>query len=753
MCRTLLFSVIIFLFYTQTSVAQVSDASVEGYIKDAVTGDTLISANIAFQVKKKGTSSNRIGYYSITNIQPGSDTLLCSYIGYELYRKEIKLKEGENVRLDVELVPENRDLGEIEVQASDLYKSISMVQVGNGLLENIPSIFDGDVFRSVQLLPGIKATSDYSSGLHIRGGSPDQTLILLDKTPIYNPGHFFGFLSTFNPDAIDDIYLYKGGYPAEYGGRLGSVLTLNNKAGNAEKNSGSLTTGLIASRASLEGPISKGSWMLSARRSTLEPLLAGLRQNYDDIPNRFHFYDVNGKLEFDASKKDKLSLAVYAGNDQVGFPFSYNSEFHLDYGNQVLSGNWTHIYSDNLTTAFSLTGARYFNFSEFELTDTNFERRNFINDFSAKWSLDYAASDNHYISAGIWAGISNIKLQDRLYGSKSFNSDIDNQYTSVYLQDEWRPAEKWKITPGIRVNYHSNGEFLRVEPRWSFEFMPNHRLRLQASYGHYNQFLTLNSNEAFSGFDVWLSSADGVPPASGDQIILGVKTIPFDDYGLDLEVYYRTMSDLFEMDPFLPDISGLAYDELFRTGEGYAYGFELFFRKSAGKFTGFIGYTLGYTWRKFPGYNLEVDSENQKARFYPPKYDRRHDINLVASYQFNSHWKITSSFSYASGQAYTKALGRYLIRELPWSNDHRNVVTVGKVNASRLPAYHSLDFSISRSGKFFNLGDSKLQLQLINVYSRRNVWFYNYYFEPNPAERAEINMLPFLPSLSYTIKF
>ncbi|MEX0722482.1 MAG: TonB-dependent receptor [Gracilimonas sp.] len=739
-----------------TSFALAQSASISGYITDSQTGETLISANIGFQEINKGTSSNTLGYYSLPNLEAGTYVVFCSYVGYRAFREEISLEPGQNLRLDIELVPESIELDEIVVRSraeQEEQKNIGTAQINTELVKELPSVFEADVFRSIQLLPGVKAASDFSSGLYIRGGSPDQTLILLDRTTVYNPSHFFGFFSTFNPDAIKDVRLYKGGYPAEYGGRLGSVLTIYNKDGNRNETAGSATIGLLASRLSAEGPYSKGSWMFAARRSTLEPLLAGLRQSIDNVPSKFYFYDFNGKVNLDATENDKLSLAFYAGQDRVTFPFGSDAEFNLDYGNQTLSGNWTHIFSENLFSNFVVTGSRYFNFPKFDIGGTPFTRENNIYDFSVKADLEYLPGNNHQIKTGAWAGIFTFRLQDSFDNQDNFRSRIQNQYASFYVQDEYRPSDRWIFTPGIRFNYFSDGEYIRVEPRFSMEFRPTDRIRLQGAYGRYNQFLTLISNEAFSGFDVWLTSAEGVSPSYGDQFVAGAKTIPFTGYGLDVEFYYRNMEDLFELDPFLPDVSGLLYEDLFRVGEGYAYGMEVFFEKRRGDFTGFVGYTLGYTWRKFPGFNTEITQDSETARFYPPKYDRRHDINLVGTYQLNDKWKATASFNFATGQSYTKVLGRYLQYDLPWTNDTRNAFTVGKVNASRLPNYHRMDISFSRAGRFFKLGDSELQLQLINVYSRRNTWFYNYDFSENPVAVEEVNMLPILPSISYTVKF
>ncbi|MFP8488820.1 TonB-dependent receptor [Gracilimonas sp. Q87] len=744
------------LICSTVEVTAQQTASVSGYVTDSETGETLISANIGFQGTRLGASTNTLGYYTITNIEPGTYTLIASYIGYQSYSRQITLEPGENLRLDIDLIPESIELEEIEVRSQaelEEQKNIGTAQVNTELIKELPSVFEADVFRSVQLLPGVKAASDFSSGLYIRGGSPDQTLILLDRTTVYNPSHFFGFFSTFNPDAIKDVRLYKGGYPAEYGGRLGSVLTIYNKDGNRKETAGSATVGLLASRASIEGPYKKGSWMFAVRRSTLEPLLAGLRQSVDNSPSKFYFYDVNGKVNFDANANNKFSLAFYAGQDRVTFPFTDDAVFELDYGNQTVSGNWTHIFSEKLFSNTVVTGSRYFNYPDFDLAGTPFRRENNIYDFSLKSDLEYLPNNDHRLKMGFWSGIFTFNLNDIFDDRTTFQSRIQNQYASFYVQDEWRPSDRWILTPGVRFNYFSDGDYIRVEPRMAAEYRPNKRIRLQGAYGRYNQFITLISNEAFSGFDVWLTSAEGVSPAYGDQFVVGAKTIPFTDYGLDIEFYYRSMNDLFELDPFLPDVGGLPYQDVFRFGEGYAYGAEVFFEKRAGPFTGFLGYTLAYTWRKFPGFNAEISNQEQTARFYPPKYDRRHDINAVGNYQLSDRWKFTGSFSFATGQSYTKVLGRYVQYDLPWTNEDRNAFTVGKVNASRLPNYHRLDISFSRSGRFFNLGDSELQLQIINVYSRRNTWFYNFDFNENPIEINAVNMLPILPSISYTVNF
>jgi len=733
-------------------------ASINGYITDSRTGETLIMANVALLEINRGTSSNTSGYYTITNVPPGTYTLAASYIGYRRYETEVTLEPGQNLRLNIELLPEGAELDAIVVTGEadrEELRDIGRAQVSTQLIKELPSVIEPDVFRSVQLLPGVKAASDFSSGLYVRGGSPDQTLILLDETTVYNPTHFFGFFSTFNPDAVKDVRLYKGGYPAEYGGRIGSVLTVYNKDGNRMENRGTVSLGMLASRASVEGPLGEGtgSWMLAVRRSTLEPVLSVLRRSIDGVPDRFYFYDVNGKLNFDATENDRFSLAFYAGNDLVSIPFQEDASIRLRYGNQTVSGQWRRIFSDRVFGFFTLTGSRYFNRPEFEIAGTEFQRNNDILDFSFKGDLEYLPHEDHIITAGVWGGNITLRFRDRFDNQQTFNSRIQSQYLSAYLQNRWRPSDRWTFTGGVRLNSFTEGGYFRLDPRISAEFRPNDALRFQAAYGRYHQYLSLITNEAFSGFDLWLTTDEGVPPAYGDQFVLGAKTIPFSGYGFDVEIYYRTMRDLFELDPFVTDPAGLDYHELFRFGEGYAYGVELFLEKQTGSLTGFVGYTYGITRRKFPGFNAPILDDPTRARFYPPKYDRTHDVNVVTSYRLSDRWSANAVFNYATGQAYTKPLGRTQFSNVPWDNASRNVFVVGNVNASRLPSYHRLDLSLSRKGRFFDLGDAEWQFQLINVYSRRNVWFYNYDFDENPVQRDDVNLLPIIPSISYTVNF
>ena len=760
--RMILSIVILVLSIGQTEVwaqqseilAEAQQTTLQGYVRDAETGETLLLATVSIKGTTKGVTTNGSGYYSLTTDLTGVQILQARFIGYNTVEQEIDLDSEPTIRLDFDLPPENLTLEEIVVESErdkEALKNIGVAQVKTEQIKKLPAVFEPDVFRSVQLLPGVKAASDYSSGLYIRGGGPDQTLILLDETTVYNPSHFFGFFSTFNPDAVKDIRLFKGGYPAEYGGRLGSVLSVYNKDGNRNQRAGGLSIGLLASRAYIEGPVGDGSYMFAVRRSTLEPLLAALRQSIDAIPTTFYFYDINGKVTQSVSENDQLSVAFYSGTDVVALPFADDADIRLNYGNRTLSSSWKRILPKNWFTTLTFTGSTYQNKPQFTIAGTPFSQRNEISDVSIKFDAEHQPSPTHDLKMGLWAGNMILKLRNRFDGEETFRNRIQANYASVYFQDEWRPNDRWVARAGIRVNAFSEGNYIEPEPRVSLEFRPNASIRLQAAYGRYSQFLTLISNEAFSGFDTWLTVDNGVPPAYGDQWILGIKTEPFQGYGFDVEFYARTMNNLFELDPFLPDAAGLDYEELFRFGEGYAYGVEVFLERQVGRFTGFIGYTYGVTRRKFPGFNAAIGSNT--PRFYPPKYDRTHDANIVATYRLSDRWTANAVFSYGTGQAYTEPLGRTQFPSQPWSNEENDVLLVGKVNASRLPANHRLDLSFSRQGRFFDLADSEFQIQVINAYSRRNVWFYQYDFDKNPVKQTTVPLLPILPAFSYTLTF
>ncbi len=752
------------LFLLLGTTAQAQTATLNGFVRDAASGETLVQATVQVDGTGRGTVSNVQGFYSLGDLPPGEVTIVARYIGYDAVRRTVTLTPGEVQRLDLDLQPEGVVGEEIVVEADEAIEDERPPGVQNvsiALVEELPTVFEADLFRSIQLLPGVKSASDFSSALYIRGGSPDQTLVLLDGTTVYNPTHFFGFFSTFNTEAIKDVRLYKGAYPSTYGGRLGSVVDIYNRDGNRNERAGSVTVGLLASRIGIEGPIVKGraSYSFNARRSTLEPLLAVLRENLDEdgIPESFYFYDVNAKVGFDLTPDDRISLAAYAGRDRVVLPIGDDAEFDLDYGNQTASLAYQRVLSGTAFANLRLTASRYFSFPTGNFAGTTFERPNTITDFSARFDAEWLPSERFELRGGVWGGLLTLGLSSSFNGSTQTDYENPSRYASSYVQTRLRRGP-WIFTGGLRAEYFRSltddliddldpvpASYLRVSPQVQVERTFGDRVVVQAAAGRYHQFLSLLSNEAFSGFDTWVTTGVGVPPQSSEQAVLGVKTRLGEAYKLDVELYGRTLRDLFDTRPEVQDAAGLDYAELFRFGEGYAYGVEVLLERGVGPLTGLVGYTLGATRRRYP-------DEPAFRETFPPKYDRLHDLTLVANYELGRNWRVTLAGAYATGQAYTTPAARYETGGLPFEDPDLNVLFSNGLNTARLAPYHRVDIGFTRTGVFFG-AEYELQLQVVNVYNRRNLWFVTYDFDENPVEVTEVRQLPILPNISFSLDF
>ncbi len=750
------------------ALVQAQPATLNGFVRDAASGETLIQAAVRVEragESVRGAATNVQGFYTLGGLEPGTVTVVASYIGYRTLRQEVTLAPGETRRLDLDLPPEGVVTDEVVVEGEEPIEEERAPGVQNvsiDLVEALPTVFEADLFRSIQLLPGVKSANDFSSALYIRGGSPDQTLILLDGTTVYNPTHFFGFFSTFNTAAIKDVRLYKGAYPSTYGGRLGSVIDIYNRDGNRNEHAGSLTLGLLASRVGVEGPIGgdKVTYSLNARRSTLEPLLAVLREQLDEdgIPESFYFYDVNGKVSADLSPNDRVSVAAYAGRDQVVVPFGDDARFDLDYGNRTASLAYNRVLSGTAFAQTRLTASRYFSYPTGDFGGTTFERPNTITDYSARADVEWLPSEAFELRTGAWGGTLNLGLSSSFNGSTQTDYENPSRYASGYVQGRVRPGGGWILTGGLRGEYFRSltddltddldpvpSSYLRISPQAQIERTFGDGVVVQAAAGRYHQFLSLISNEAFSGFDTWVTTGVGVPPQASEQLVLGVKTKLTEAWRLDAEVYGRTLRDLFDTRPEVQDVAGLSYADLFRFGEGYAYGAEFLLERGLGRVTGLLGYTIGVTRRRYP-------AEPEFDAYFPPKYDRLHDLTLVANIDVGKGWTATLAGAYATGQAYTTPVGRYVVSGLPFETPGLDGLYSNALNSSRLQPYHRVDVGFTRRGTFFG-AESELQLQLVNVYNRRNLWFVTYDFDKNPVEVGEVRQLPILPNVSLTLAF
>ena len=724
-------------------------ATLSGFVTDADNGESLPLASIVLTQVQLGAASNSSGYYAVKEVPAGTYEVEISYIGYKSWRDTLAFSDRD-VRLDVALQVESVDLEEIVIQAErseelEQATQSSFIALQVEPLQQMPAIGEADLLRSLQLLPGIQSASDISSGLYVRGGGPDQTAILLDHIPLYNPSHLFGFFSTFNPDAIKDVQLYKGAYPAAYGRTLGAVLDVSNREGNRQRFSSRGGISLIASRLLAEGPVGQGSWMLAGRRTYLEPVLSAIRSRGVDIPLNYYFYDFNGKVN-QRWGDDTFTVSTYWGQDDLRADIENENESFVDlrWGNRALTARWTRVFSPTLFGHFMAAGSWYENTLLFSFFDTPFGIANSIRDWSLKGDVDYFANRNHTLTLGFLATLFEFDY------SASFNqleqSDLYQRsvLASAYVQDEWQAGPATRLRLGGRGTYFSVGDRLHFTPRMSLSHALSDKIRIKAAAGMYRQYLQLVTTEAFSGGDFWMPLDSSVEPGRSYQGVVGTEWDPSRRYQLSVEAYYTDLANLVVLDNAVAaDSDDTRSDDIFKSGgSGWASGVEVFLQQRTGAFTGWVGYTLGWTRRTFPELN--------GGRAFPPKYDRRHDLSFVVSYQAGK-WRLGSNLVYATGQAFTPASARYSLRE-PTTRSVKDYVLPAERNSARLLPYHRLDASASHEFGLWGL-DVEFYLQIFNLYSRRNEWFVQFDTK-NPETKPEVvKQLPIVPTLGFNFSF
>ena len=512
-----------------------ADAIISGYVKDSLSGETIIGATIRIRSLRRGAITNKSGYFAL-HVPSETDLLLeISTLGYRTLSKNIRLAPGEKRSENFILISESIQGGEITVETDKDKEEreapqVSRVSITPSQVASLPKAGESDIFRILQLIPGVQTISEISAGLYVRGGSPDQNLILLDGSTLYNPSHFFGFFSTFNSDAIKDVELIKGGFPAEYGGRLSAVLNVTDKDGDLYNTNGKVTLGLISSRATIETPIGNGALTLSGRRTYIDLILTatGLAQSLD-IPN-YHFYDLNGKFTQTLSQNDKLSVSGYGGSDNLSFDNGKSgSSVEMNWGNQSVNASWTHLFSSELFTKFNFNGSHYFSTLNFGLGDNSFNFDNQIYDYTFHGDLEYFSGSTNEVKTGFQLSQYHFRLLIS-QGNNPPNSNIDLTplYYAGYVSDEWKPDERWAITPGLRIDGISSRPELGIDPRITVRYILTPDVTLKASYGIYHQYLKLASNPLFTASDIWLPVDSTQAASRADQYVLGVSTAPFE---------------------------------------------------------------------------------------------------------------------------------------------------------------------------------------------------------------------------------
>ena len=724
----------------------VQAATLSGFVADQSNGESLPYATVVLKGAGDpiGALSNVDGYYAIRGIPADTEyALTISYIGYIGFRDTLVLRAGETRRLDVQLQPEPIAVQEIVVEAkreeTEQRIQPGFVEIETAQIREMPAIGETDILRTLHLLPGIQAASDISSGLYIRGGGPDQTLILLDQMPLYNPSHAFGFFSTFNPDAIRDMSLHKGAYPAQYGGRLGAVLDVHNKDGNRKGFEASGGVSIIAARLTLEGPIDKGSWMVSGRRTYIDPILSLIRNEDTDVP-AYYFYDLNAKLNRDFSDDDKVQISGYFGRDDLTFDIDADAFFGIRWGNSAFLGKYTHVFSPALFGNFVAASSHYSSKTDLDILDTRILFFNSIRDYTLKADLNWFASRDHAISGGALATRYDFEFVQEFNQDDQLDLREKPNLLSVYVQDHYQPGTSADIRLGMRGNYFSEGDRIQIEPRLSMSYRAGN-YRWKAAGGAFHQYLQLVTTEAFSGGDFWVPLDETVDPGRSWQGVVGVEWEPSERYQATVESYYTDLANLVVLDNRVAaDSDATTSEEVFVTGgTGYATGIEVFLQRRTGRLTGWIGYTLGWTRRTF--------AELNQGKTFPPKYDRRHDVSFVMQYRVGK-WSFGANYIYGTGQAFTPASARYLLRTPALPSQVEDLALPADRNSGRLLPYQRLDLSVKRRFRAFG-ANAEIYVQAFNVFSRRNEWFVLF----DETEPEVIKMLPIVPTLGINFNF
>ena len=731
-------------------------ATISGFVRDASNGESLPFASVYLKGRNWGGISNESGYYAIVNVPPDTYTLIGSLVGYATFQDTIRLGDADLV-VDIELEEKAIELEATiieaereDVESFDISPGRTTLQVKE--LKVAPAAIEADPIRTIQTLPGVAALSDFSVGLYVRGGTPDQNLILLDGTDVYNASHLFGLFSTFPADAAKSTELLRGGYPAKYGGRLSSVLNVITDEGNKEEFEGAGGISLMSSRLTLQGPIGKGSWLLSGRRTHLEPVLALARDALDAKRFGYNFYDLQGKTHQILSHDDQLTVAAYKGRDQLVYRFD-EFDFDLAWGNRTISTKWTHVFDSALFANFMLTGSRFRAQTTFDTEDVRLIESNRLTDLSFKGDANFFPNKDHTVEFGL---LTKRQSMEYVFGEADqqwVNVDVEGFHHALYAQDNWKVTRLLTLQPGLRFNYFVNGGYTGWSPRLAARYQIGNDTFLKGAVGQYHQYIFRLARE-FQGIsllsNVWALADSTAEPSKAIHYIAGIETPLAAALDLDVEVYYKDYEGLYELN--YDETQSVEIGDIIRRGEGQAYGFDLLLRKRAGRHTGWVSFSTGISERTIDGLKLD---ENGAAQPFKSKFDRRFSLNLIHSWRLGKSWTLNSGYAYASGQPYTQVLGRGEL-ELPsglrWTFNQQ-----GELNAVRLPEYQRLDVSIQKQWEFDAWG-LKFFLQIVNLTNHKNVFNYFWDMEGKPEKRRankrrEISMLPILPSFGVDFYF
>ena len=747
--------------------------TISGYIKDVNTGENLIGATITIkELQGKGAGTNAYGFYSLT-LPAGRYQVTAQFIGYATKTEQINLSQS--VRKNFALTEQVSTLGEIVISGQRKDENITRTNMGvqklnTNEIKSIPVLFgENDVLKTIQLLPGIKPAGEGSSGFNVRGGSSDQNLILLDEATVFNASHLMGFFSVFNSDAIKDITVYKGNEPAEYGGRLSSVLDIRMKDGNDQKMKVSGGIGLISSRINVEGPIvkDKGSFMITGRR-TYADLFLKFSSDTSKNRTRLFFYDLNAKASYRLNNNNRIYLSGYFGQDQI----SLKNTFGINWGNISGTLRWNHLFSDRLFSNTSLIFSNY-DYKIYINTGNQLNIVSRIQDYGIKQDLQLYINNFSTLKFGFNSIYHKIIPGVITSDTKVDLKNLTNKYdweNSIYLSHQYRISEKFGFEYGSRltlfsamgpgsyytydlngkvtaVDTYRSGEFIRtyinLEPRLTIDFRINPESSIKASASRNVQNLHLLSNSTSGNpTDLWIPSSNNVKPELADQVSLGYyRNFKSNTYEFSVESYYKNLLNQIDYKNGAELMFNENVESQILFGTGRAYGLEFFLKKNQGRFNGWISYTLSRTERKFEAIN--------GGNYFPAKQDRKHDVSIVGIYELSKIWTLSATWVYYTGNAVTYPTGKYAI-------EGKTIFLYSDRNANRMPSYHRLDLGATWVRKKSDRFESSWNFSLYNAYGHDNAYmitFRDSKSDPTRTEAVQTTLFKMIPSVTYNFKF
>ena len=719
-------------------------ADISGFVRDSSNGESLPFVNVYLKSQDRGSASNESGYYVITAISPGSYLIEASAVGYGRLQRQIRIDTTDLI-LDLELTEETIELRATVVEADRQETETFDISPGRTVLQArelkmAPAAIEADPIRTIQTLPGVATLSDFSVGLYVRGGTPDQNLVLLDGTDVYNASHLFGLFSTFPADAAKSTEFLRGGYPAKYGGRLSSVLNVITDEGNKEQFEAHGGVSLLASRLTVQGPAAKGSYLMAIAKKKLD---GTKRLSYN-------FYDLQGKTHQILSH-DHLTIAAYTGQDNLLYRFD-ELDFDLEWGNRTISSKWTHVFDSAVFGNFMITGSRFEANTRFASEDVTLIESNRLTDLSFKGDVSYFPSNQHSVEVGLLVKRMSMAYDFGESDRSWFNIDVEGFHNALYVQDNWSPSRRLTLQPGLRLNQFSNGGYSGFSPRLAARYRVGIDSYLKAAVGQYHQYIFRLSREFQSIAllsNVWALADSTAEPSKSRHFVGGLET-RWSEIDIDAEAYYKDYDELYELN--YDEQESTKIGDILRRGNGEAYGFDVLLKKRSGRHTGWLSVTTGISRRKVAELNRDDQGVEQS---YNSKFHRDLILNLVSSWRFAQRWHLNSRGTYGSGQPYTQILGQGEIL-LP-SGERQYFEQRGPLNDVRLPSYQRLDLAVQWQRDYTSWG-LKIYLQVVNVMNHENI--FNYYYtdgsieERRPGKRKSISMLPGpLPSFGFDFEF